>query len=399
MRVLSASFDVFPGVKGACTHINAFAQALALEFQEVHLVTIQNNNGEWLEESKRVVAELSEQGILHHGFQCVGRNVIDRALSYRRHFRAWLRTAGSFDAVHVRSIFEGYPIAKRKDEFCRFFVFECNGLPSIELKYHYPKVAEDDELLIKLRHQETYCMQQADLIVTPSTVTKEYLISLGIDADKIQVIPNGVDLDVFTYAPAVLPSSRNESLKLLYSGTMTSWQGVNVAIDALRLLRRDLRAELLLVGPTKKSQRKKLEQYIFEQELSNYVTLMPPVKQTDLVGLHHQADVFLAPLPSNDRNVVQGCCPLKILEGMACGIPIVATDLAVVRELAQADEDIIMVKPNSAKAIKDGILKICHEPRLATSISVSARKKIEDQFQWKHAQEHLRTCYRTLLSR
>ena len=200
MRVLSASFDVFPGAKGACTHINAFARALALEFEEVNLVTIQNNNEEWENESRRVVAELSEQGIFHHGFQCVGRNVIERALSYRRCFRAWLKTAGLFDAIHVRSIFEAYPIAKRKDLFCRALIFECNGLPSIELKYHYPKVAEDDELLSKLRFQEQYCMQQADLIVTPSAVTKEYLVSLGIEAEKIRVIPNGVDLDVFRYS-------------------------------------------------------------------------------------------------------------------------------------------------------------------------------------------------------
>ena len=49
------------------------------------------------------------------------------------------------DVVHVRSIYEGYPLAKRKKDVCDFFVHEVNGLPSIELKYHYPEVDEDDE--------------------------------------------------------------------------------------------------------------------------------------------------------------------------------------------------------------------------------------------------------------
>lgn len=398
MRVLSASFDVFPGAKGACTHIKAFAEALAQEFDEVHLVTIQNNNEEWLEESTRVIAELASEGVCHHGLSCIGRNVIERALSYRRRFHAWLSKAGYFDAIHVRSIFESYPIAKRKSEFCRFLVFECNGLPSIELKYHYPKIAEDDELLQKLRYQERFCLSQADLIVTPSSVTKKYLEHLGIESKKIQVIPNGVDLDIFTYSSSRESIARNESLRLLYSGTMTSWQGVNCAIDALKLLRRDLPADLLLVGPTKKTQRKRLEQYIFDQGLVSHVKIMPPVKQSELVKLHHQADVLLVPLQANDRNVVQGCCPLKLLEGMACGIPIVAADLEVARELARGDEHVVLVKSNSPKAIKDGVLRLNNEEQLASTLTVNARKRIEDEFQWKHAQYRLKQCYRTLLS-
>ena len=398
MRVLSASFDVFPGPKGACTHIKAFAQALAMEFDEIHLVTIQNNNEEWSEQSSSVVAELSSEGISHHGLPCIGRNVIERALSYRRHLGGWLRDAGRFDAIHVRSIFEAYPVAKQKTKYCDVLVFECNGLPSIELKYHYPKVAQDDELLSKLRFQEMFCLEKADLIVTPSAVTKNYLTSLGLPAEKIEIIRNGVDIDLFSCSSSGGLKNEDEPLKLLYPGTMTSWQGVLCAIDALNLLRRDVMAELFLVGPVKKTQRKNLERYIFEQGLTGQVTLVPPVTQPELVDWHHKSDILLVPLPSNDRNVIQGCCPLKLLEGMACGIPIVATGLDVVRELATPDEHVVMVKPNSPKALKDGVLRYLANSDLARRLSQNAREHVEKKFQWRHAQEHLRKVYRVMLS-
>jgi glycosyltransferase involved in cell wall biosynthesis len=90
---------------------------------------------------------------------------------------------------------------------CDRLIFQVNGLPSIELKYRYPAVADDRELLHKLHSQEQICLQAADLIVTPSSVTMEYLQNRGIQPEKIRVIPNDVDLNVFTSVlsfPAIL---------------------------------------------------------------------------------------------------------------------------------------------------------------------------------------------------
>ena len=54
-------------------------------------------------------------------------------------------------------------------------------------------------LLHKLLTQEQICLEAADLVVTPSGVTKEYLQTRGVAPEKICVIPNGVDKNIFTY--------------------------------------------------------------------------------------------------------------------------------------------------------------------------------------------------------
>ena len=104
----------------------------------------------------------------------------------------------------------------------------------------------------------------------------------------------------------------------------------------------------------------------------------------------------LVPLPANDRNVVQGCCPLKLLEAMAAGVPVVASDLPVVRALADPEQHALLVRPGSAKAIKDGILRLAADPHLGRRIAQAARRRIERELTWRHAEERLIASYRRL---
>ena len=110
------------------------------------------------------------------------------------------------------------------------------------------------------------------------------------------------------------------------------------------------------------------------------------------MALHHSADVVVAPLTRNDRNLVQGCCPLKVLEAMACGTPLIASDLPVVRELV-SDNEAILVRAGSGKAIKDGMLRLRANTELGTRLSRAARERVEREFSWSRAQSSLIKAY------
>lgn len=413
-RIVYASFDRFPSAKGAATHIDAFVSALGARFGNVDLLTIPSEP--WELASRQEVASTSvapesvvswcAEGVAHHPMLAPGENLFERVLSFRS--RCWNWWQQNFPSetfplpiVHFRSIFEGYPIARHKPQFCRKLVFEVNGLPSIELKYRYPHVADDDELLRKLHHQEDVCLKAADLILTVSQVNAAHLRQRGVPADRIRVIPNGVDGDLFAYrCPAV---SRHDELadgspmKMLYSGTMSAWQGVDVAIEALALFRRDHPAKLTLVGTTRPHQRRDLLQLAWERGVFDHVQLLDPVLKPELARLHAEADVVVAPLTRNDRNLVQGCCPLKVLEAMASGTPLIASDLPVVRELVEQDVEAILVRPGSGKAIKDGMLQLRSERGLAARLSRAGRDRVERDFTWSRATADLIAAYEELV--
>lgn len=381
-----ASFDRFPAPKGAAVHIRAFTEALGAAFGGVDLLALRDV-------STPGAGPLTlGAGVTYHPLEARGRDLVEQALSFRSHLAAWWRDRPRAKVVHVRSIFEGYPVARRKEALTDGLVFEVNGLPSIELKYHHPDVADDAELLRKLVAQEDACIARADLLVTPSEVTAEYLVGQrGADARRVRVIPNGVDLEVFRYAPPRAPQA-GRPVRLLYSGTMTSWQGVHHAIEACRLLRREVPAVLTLVGPLRRQQRRALMDRCGDLLLEGAVELMEPLPQEALAKLHHECDVVLVPLPANDRNCVQGCCPLKLLEAMAAGTPVVASNLPVVRTLAGPDE-VLLIRPGSAKAIAEAVKALRADAALGPALSAKARARVERDFTWSRANEALVRAY------
>lgn len=383
-----ATFDRFPAPKGASTHIRAFVSALAGEFAPLDLVTVAGPPAE-----AEASAEPSLPGVRHTELPAWGGSLVERTLSFRTQLRAWWGPRRPHVA-HVRSIFEGYPLARQKSRYCEKLVFEVNGLPSIELKYHYPAVADDRELLHKLLAQEQCCLEAADLVLTVSEVHAEHLQRRGVEPGRLHVIPNGVDTELFAYQPP-RPWGERE-IRWLYSGTLSAWQGVQTAIEALALYRRDAPARLTVVGYGRPGQAKTLQELAYRLGVYEHVELLAGVPQADLVRLHHQADVVVVPLLANDRNTVQGCCPLKVLEALASGTPVVASDLPVVSALARPEQDAILVRPGSAKAIKDGVLRLRQEPGLALRCSQSGRQRVADEFTWRTAQERLLTAYRQL---
>src|SRR5260370_24183015 len=230
---------------------------------------------------------------------------------------------------------------------------------------------DDRELMRKLLAQEQRCLETADLIVTPSGVTQRYLISArGAQAQKLRVIPNGVDTEMFR--PGVRAGDADD-LRMIYFGTLSSWQGVELGIRALAQIRSEIPASLMIVGTVIGRERDALMQLARKLGVAAHVTILPAIPQNELAECLRAADAMLAPLTLNDRNLVQGCCPLKILEGMSAGVPVIASDLQVVRELGCDGEHFLLVKPGSVDQIAHAALRLARDPEFASKIGRPTR--------------------------
>ncbi len=166
---------------------------------------------------------------------------------------------------------------------------------------------DDRELMRKLLAQEQKCLETAGLIVTPSGVTQRYLISArGAQAEKVRVIPNGVDTEVFR--PRICPSDAGD-LKMIYFGTLSSWQGVELGIRALAHVRLEVAASLMIIGTGSGRERDALMQLAKKLGVAAHVSMSPAIPQRELAECLGTADVMLAPLTLNDRNFWRACRP------------------------------------------------------------------------------------------
>jgi glycosyltransferase involved in cell wall biosynthesis len=326
---------------------------------------------------------------MHWELPALGASLIDRVLYFRGFLTHWL-DARRYDVIHVRSIFEGMPVLRRKNGAA--LLFEVNGLPSIELKYRYPGAEDDRELMRKVHAQERECVAAADRIVTPSGITRNFLVaSRGAIVQKISVIPNGADTALFR--PGGTRQAGNE-FKLLYFGTLSSWQGVDLAIRAVAKMES---TSLTILGTGSHIRFRGLDGLARKLGIAERITVRPAVSQVELAEELSRCDAVLAPLPWNDRNSIQGCSPLKVLEGMAAGRPVITSDLEVVRELAAHEQHVLLTRPGSVDSIADAVARLRGDPGLAAKLASNGRRLVEERYTWSHAVASLTDVYRELI--
>ena len=372
-QVLYICFDHIPSPKGAGTHVRYFIEALAGR----HKVTLLCMGDP---------AEKAYFGARRLALPLEQANYLDRALAFREAVWDELE-GGEYDVVHYRTMWAALPVT---EEARRGFstVCEVNGVESIELKYHYPALRGRPDLLAKLRAQERLAFTTATALITPSEVTRHYLVAHGAPEERITVIPNGVDLERFRPVPA----PDNDPPVLLYVGTLAPWQGLEFLLDALRRVTAVRPARLCVLGAGARRWGRELEKRISKLGLAECVEFLPPVSHEEVPGIIQVADICLCPLAPTERNLAQGCSPVKLFEYLACGKPVVASNLPAIREVLTHEEDGLLFTVSKPARLAECLLRLLEDNDLRRRLSANARLRAE-AFSWRRAQEALLAVY------
>ena len=386
-RVLYTAFDIVPSPKGASTHILHNIRGLVNGEFNVHLLT--PNDGVLPTEDSIEGAQVTRIS------QDLSQNFLARAAHFGRAVLSHLTLNPNYDVVHYRNIWDGLAVAQHKKHFGYKTLFEVNGLPSIELKYHYPGI--DTGLLLKIKEQEIATLHLSDAIICPSNVTRDYIASLGLDRKRVTVIPNGVSPSDFSSSP--LPSRAGRIPTLLYIGTLADWQGLEVVIKALPKILEKQAVRLQVVGRGRSRQRKFFAKQIRKLGLEESMSIQPAVPHHEIPGLIAEADICIAPLGLNDRNVTQGACPIKILEYMASARPLIASNMPIVRELVREDMDALLFSPSDPDDLARQVIALLNDYELSRRLAASASERALTKFTWHEAQKKLLKVYERLLKK
>jgi glycosyltransferase involved in cell wall biosynthesis len=385
-RVLYTAFDIVPSPKGASTHILHNIRGLVNSQFEVHLLT--PNDGLLPPEDTIEGAHVTRIA------QDLSQNFLARAVHFGKSVLSHLTLHPNYDVVHYRNIWEGLSVAQNKNRFGYKTLFEVNGLPSIELKYHYPGI--DSNLLTKIKEQEIATLHLSDAIICPSNVTRDYTASLGLNRKLVTVIPNGVSPSDFS--PSPLPRREGRVPVLLYIGTLADWQGLDVVIKALPQILEQQMVQLHIVGRGRSRQRKLLLKQISKLGVEGSVIIQPAVPHHEVPALIAESDICIAPLGLNDRNVTQGACPIKVLEYMASSRPLIASNIPIMRELVREDIDALLFSPNDPEDLARQVLVLWNDFDLSKRLSDSATERALTKFTWHAAQKKLIKVYERLLT-
>ncbi len=337
VRVAYVAFEPFPNAKGSGTRITQMLRALVEQGHAVELLTLPGERE----------AELPA-GAHHRPLPVFHANFLARALAFRDRVARELHAVRP-DVIHFRGIFEGQAAMAYAGRYGGRTIFEVNGLPSVELPYHYPGVGRSQDLLGRLRKTEQRLLAAVDVVMTQSQTTLAYLRGRDLPPTTPSfVIPNGADPSAFQgVAPCTPPT-------VLYAGTLTPWQGVSELLMAARRCAQHRAVRFVLAGPLRRRFRRHLDRVITRLKVAGTVELTGALDREALARRVEAADVCVAPLRRDVRNKAQGCSPIKLFEYMAAARPVVVTDLPCTREIVQPDRGVLLHVPRP-KALAEAI--------------------------------------------
>ncbi|HEX7150039.1 MAG TPA: glycosyltransferase [Thermoanaerobaculia bacterium] len=380
-RALYAAFDRFPSRKGAAIHIDRFARALFAELGGGALFVLGSPElpAHQLDGTTEIVRFAREVP-----------NFLERALAYGQALsRALDGLEDTLEVAHFRDPWSGAPIALRP--WRRYAtIYEVNALPSIELPHLFPAVAP--RTLEKIRQTELACCDAADLLVTPSHTTAALLASLGVSPAKIEVIPNGADLDAPRPRPAGAPDQY-----ILYFGSPQTWQGIDTLLRAFARLADHRELRLAVCGSHESKGWKRHQKLAAKLGLD--IVWNFALDEPELAAWRQHALVSVAPLTDSPRNTLQGCAPLKVLESMASGVAVVASDVPPVRELIRDRENGWLVHPDRPAELARALRILLETPSLARGLGARARETIAECYTWDRSVDALRREVRRLATK
>lgn len=258
------------------------------------------------------------------------------------------------------------------------FVFEVRDIwpqSAIELG-----VLKDRRLIRLLEAIEMHLYKHAALIVPVAESTREYLIGKGVPAEKIRVIPNGVDAQYLASA-SIAPDEVRSRLEVRdkfvvsYIGTHGMSHALDVVLRVAERFSKDPGIHFLFVGEgAEKESLKRLAENLW---LRN-VTFLGEQPREDLLGFYRASDVSLVPLKR--LPIFRKVLPSKLFELMGTGCPVICSvEGEAARLVANADAG-LCIEPESSDALVAAINQLRAEPDLRKRLSESGQQFVKTHY-------------------
>jgi phosphatidylinositol alpha-mannosyltransferase len=207
---------------------------------------------------------------------------------------------------------------------------------------------------------------------------------------EYRVIPNGVDVARFHPDVPPRPELLDGRLNVLFVGRLDPRKGLPVLLDAFPAVRRRVpEARLLVVGDSFLRPWLERRVAVRDREHVRFAGAVPP---GELPGWYASAHVVVSPALKNES------FGIVLLEAMASGKPVVASDIPGYHSVIEHPEDGVLVPPGNTGALAEALASLLRDPARRLALAARGRARAEE-FSWSSVAERLETYYRELMAR
>lgn len=235
-----------------------------------------------------------------------------------------------------------------------------------------PFVDDHDNRRIPIRMRQDYmklALSSVDAFISPSRYLADSYGLAGVPAEKINVVWNGVDMKKMDAIGRTTPPN---GLRFSFFGYFGKHKGLHTLLDALALLRRkgvDVRVNLVGEG----DQREAYDRQLQASGCAHLVKFWGKIPNDEIGAAYSATDVLVLPSiwPENQ--------PVSIIEAMACGIPVIASNIGGIPELVADGENGFLFESGNALDLAEKMARFCTEPHLVNVFGRRGRDLVRNK--------------------
>jgi len=303
-------------------------------------------------------------------------------LANNRRLRAAIRSAGPFDLVYERySLWSHAGLEAARQA----------GIPGL-LEVNAPLL--DEQAAHRGLYHREIAERVADRVFAAATAlvavsegVGSYLGERGQSAERIRVIPNGVDPSRFGDHVRPCRSPEADVFTIGFVGTLKPWHGLPTLVEAFARISRRRRARLLIVGDG--PERARLEADVTAHGLDGQVLFTGAVDPDEIPGWLASMDVAVAPYPPAAGFYFS---PLKVYEYMAAGLPVVASRIGQLRTVIRSGFNGVLCPPGDERALAEALDGLGRNRGLRAAMGRAGRAMVEHGHTWQSVAREILEC-------
>ena len=236
-------------------------------------------------------------------------------------------------------------------------------------------------------------LRDASKVIALTKTEAEQYKKMGVDENKIEIVPNGIDLSEYDNLPKRGEFRRKYLIKdeekiVLFVGRLHKSKGIDLLVKTFADVSKDLNnVRLVLVGPDD-GYLPALEELIKTLKVDNKVVFTGFVSNEEKMAAFVDADVFVTPSFSG--------FPVTFLEACACGMSIITTNNG--DELDWIDDKVGYVVGYNKDQLRDAIFKVLSEEGLKRRFGEEGRRLVRGKFWWKEIVKEIERLYGECIS-
>lgn len=372
MKILMLTWEYPPRIVGGIARVvNDLSKRLIKDGHEVTVVTYREGNAPYFEDDKGVKVYRIDNYMINPN------NFIDWIMQMNFNMVAKaseiIASEGKFDVIHAHDWLVAYAAKTLKNSYHTPIVSTIHATESGRnsgIHDETQRYINDTEWML------TY--ESTEVIVNSNYMKRELQSLFGLPFEKINVVPNGINVNMFSGIERDYEFRRKYALDnekiILFMGRLVYEKGIQHLISAMpKILAGYHDAKLVIAG--KGGMTNELKAQVNSMGISNKVYFTGYMDSKQVCKMYKCADVSVFPSTYEPFGIVA-------LEAMLSGTPVVVSDIGGLNEIVEHRENGMKSYAGNPNSIADSILELLYNPQLSQEVVKKARNMVKNEYNW-----------------